>query len=114
MSVDDHELDVFRFETMLHSAQKACGSGSWEAAAGYAASALALWRGEPLADVESAALTLRESSRLSELRLQAIETKAEADLRLGRNGEVIADMERLAAVHPFREHLRALLMRAVP
>ena len=113
MSVGDQELDVARFEAMLHLAKQAHRSGSWEAAASYAAAALELWRGDPLADVGSEALTVRELPRLTELRLQAIETRADADLRLGRSDEVIAELDRIVASYPFREHLQVLLIRAL-
>jgi DNA-binding SARP family transcriptional activator/tetratricopeptide (TPR) repeat protein len=112
MSVDARELDVSRFEALLNSAKKTAVSGSWQAAASQAAEALALWRGEPLADVTSEDLALREIPRLRELRLQAAEARIEAELGLGRHGEVIAELCRLVATHPLREHLHALLMFA--
>jgi len=111
--VDPGELDVARFEALLDGARTAARGGSWEAAAEQARAALALWRGEPLADVESEALALREVPRLAELRLQAAELRTDADLRLGRHGVVIAELERMAAAHPLREHLHALLMLAL-
>ena len=49
--VDPGELDVARFEVLLEGARDAARGGSWEAAADQARAALALWRGEPLADV---------------------------------------------------------------
>ena len=111
--VDPGELDVARFEALLEGARDAARGGSWEAAADQARAALALWRGEPLADVESEALALREVPRLGELRLQAAELRIDAELRLGRHGEVIAELERMAAAHPLREHLHAQLMLAL-
>src|SRR5580704_16389786 len=111
--VDPGELDVARFEVLLEDARKAARGGSWEAAADHARAALALWRGEPLADVESEALALREVPRLAELRLQAAELRIEAELRLGRHGVVIAELERMATAHPLREHLHAMLMLAL-
>jgi DNA-binding SARP family transcriptional activator len=111
--VDPGELDVARFEVLLDGARAAARGGSWEAAADQARTALALWRGEPLADVESDALALREVPRLAELRLQATELRIGAELSLGRHGVVIAELERLAAAHPLREHLHALLMLAL-
>jgi DNA-binding SARP family transcriptional activator len=111
--VDPGELDVTRFEALLEGARDAARGGRSEAAAGQARAALALWRGDPLADVESEALTLREVPRLAELRLQAAELQADADLRLGRHGVAVAELERLAAAHPLREHLHALLMLAL-
>jgi DNA-binding SARP family transcriptional activator/tetratricopeptide (TPR) repeat protein len=111
--VDPGELDVARFEVLLDGARGDARGGSWEAAAEQARAALALWRGEPLADVESEALALREVPRLAELRLQAAELRIDAELRLGRHGVVIADLERMAAAHPLRERLHALLMLAL-
>jgi len=111
--VDPGELDVARFEAQLEGARDAAQGGSWDAAADQARAALALWRGEPLADVESEALALREVPRLAELRLQAAELRIDADLRLGRHGVVIAELERMAAAHPLREHLHAQLMLAL-
>ena len=111
--VDPAELDVARFEALLDGARTAARGGSWETAADQARAALALWRGEPLADVESEALAIREIPRLAELRLQAAELRIDAELRLGRHGVVIAELERMAAAHPLREHLHALLMRAL-
>jgi DNA-binding SARP family transcriptional activator len=111
--VDPGELDVTRFEVLLDGARNAALGGSFEAAAQQARKALGLWRGEPLADVESEALALREVPRLAELRLQAAELWIEAELRLGRHGVAIAELERMAAAHPLREHLHALLMLAL-
>src|SRR5215469_16000202 len=90
ISVDPGELDVSRFETLLGSARAAGRDGLWEQAADQAETALALWRGEPLADVDSDLLALRERPRLAELRLQALESRIDADLHLGHAGEVLA------------------------
>jgi DNA-binding SARP family transcriptional activator/Tfp pilus assembly protein PilF len=107
------ELDVFRFEALLGAARAAAGEGSWENAARQARASLALWRGEPLADVESDALALREVPRLAELRMQAVETWLHAELHLGRHAEIIAELERLTAAHPLREHLYSVWMLAL-
>ncbi len=111
--VEPSELDVTQFEAWLDGARTAARDGSWAATAEHARDALALWRGEPLADVESAALALGEVPRLVELRLQAAELRMAAELHLGRHGAVIAELERMAAAHPLRERLHALLMLAL-
>jgi DNA-binding SARP family transcriptional activator/tetratricopeptide (TPR) repeat protein len=113
ISAGEGELDVSRFAGLLASARAAARVGSWDQAAGLAGEALGLWRGEPLADIESDVLALRERPRLAELWLQATETRVEAELRLGRHAEVLAGLQRLAADHPLREHLHALLMLAL-
>lgn len=113
ISVDPGEFDVSRFEALLESARAAGESGSWDRAAERARTALELWRGEPLCDVESDSLVQREAPRLAELRLRAMETRIEADLRLGRPAEVVAELGYLIAAHPLRERLRAQLMLAL-
>src|SRR5439155_24201642 len=54
-----------------------------------------------------------EVARLEALRLTALEERLEADLALGRAGELVAELEALVAENPFREHLRAQLMLAL-
>jgi len=107
------ELDVTRFEALLKAARTAALRASWSAAADQARAALAQWRGEPLADVKSEVLSLREVPRLTELRLQAVELQLDAELHLGRHAAVIAELERMAAAHPLREHVYVLLMLAL-
>jgi len=111
--VEAGELDVSVFEARLAAARAAARDGLWETAVAEAGAGLSLWRGEPLADVPSDLLAVRDAPRLAELRLQALETRIDADLRLGRHAEVITELRRLTAAHPLREHLHAQLMLAL-
>jgi DNA-binding SARP family transcriptional activator/Tfp pilus assembly protein PilF len=113
INVEPSELDVSQFRALLKSAQSAARQGSWEAAAEQASVALTLWRGEPLADVESELLQRRDAPRLAEMLLQAEETRIDASLHLGRHAELIGDLRRLTASHPLRERFWALLMLAL-
>jgi DNA-binding SARP family transcriptional activator len=110
---DANELDVNQFEALSGAASAAARGGSWDTAATQARAALSLWRGQPLADVESEELVRREVPRLAEMRLQALETRIEADLHLGRHADLIAELRRLADDHPLREHVHAQLMLAL-
>jgi DNA-binding SARP family transcriptional activator len=111
--VEPGELDLDRFEGLLRGARTAAQEGKWTEAAEQAAAALVLWRGEPLADQGSDLLVAREGLRLSELRLQALEARINAELQLGRPGEVIGELRQLAAENPLRERLHGLLMLAL-
>jgi DNA-binding SARP family transcriptional activator/tetratricopeptide (TPR) repeat protein len=113
IGVGDGELDIARFEGLLHEGRTAARQGRWTETAGRAGAALALWRGEPLADADSDMLAAREGPRLAELRLQAAEMRIDADLHLGRHGEVIGELRQLAGAQPLRERLHALLMLAL-
>ena len=75
--------------------------------------ALAMWRGHPYADIEAHGLLDGEITRLTELRLAALENRIDADMRAGRHREVIAELDALTVEHPYRENLRALHMLAL-
>ncbi|HEX4062946.1 MAG TPA: BTAD domain-containing putative transcriptional regulator [Streptosporangiaceae bacterium] len=106
-------LDVTAFEALLQAAQTAVKAGQWDLASAKTRAALSLWRGDPLADVDSQELARREVPRLAEMRLQALEIRLDADLRLGGHQEVIPELRHLAAGYPLREHLHGLLMLAL-
>ena len=113
ISVEAGGLDAYRFEALVDTARVAARTGSWAAVAARSRDALSLWRGHPLADVDSAVLEQREVPRLVEMRLQALEARVNADLHLGCHTEVIAELRHLAGAHPLREHLHGLLMLAL-
>ena len=75
--------------------------------------ALALWRGDALADLVDEPFAASEISQLDELRLRAVELAIDADLEAGRHAEVIGELDALVAAHPFRESLHAKRMLAL-
>jgi DNA-binding SARP family transcriptional activator len=107
------ELDVSRFEELCREAGTALREHAWGGASDAAARALDLWRGDPLLDIPSEALCEQCVPRLEQLRLQALEDRAEADLHLGRHERLVPDLRDLAARHPLRERLHAQLMLAL-
>jgi DNA-binding SARP family transcriptional activator/tetratricopeptide (TPR) repeat protein len=107
------ELDLLRFRELVAAAHAAGRDGRWQSAAEQAGRALELWRGDPLADVDSELLVHRVVPPLIEMRLQAAEIKADASLRLCRHAEVIDELSQLAAAHPLRERFWGLLMLAL-
>lgn len=111
--VDAGELDVTRFAELAASSQKAAAGLAWDVAERHASAALALWRGEPLADVPAECLVSREVPRLTEARIQVVETRMDAALELGRHAEILGELRELVDRHPLREHLHAQLMLAL-
>lgn len=75
--------------------------------------AMQLWRGPPLADFTYEAFAKGDVARLEELRLEAIELRADADLALGQHLRLVGELEQLVTLYPFRERLRGQLMRAL-
>jgi DNA-binding SARP family transcriptional activator len=107
--VEPETIDLVRFERLVASAR---GLEPPERS-GRLREALALWRGEPLAEVAFEPFAVAESRRLEELRLAALEELFDAELAAGHGGHVIAELESLVGRHPLRERLRGQLMLAL-
>lgn len=75
--------------------------------------ALAWWRGPAYAEFADEHWTRAESSRLTELRLHAVERLAEARLSHGRAAEAVPDLDAHVAEHPWREDAWRLLALAL-
>jgi DNA-binding SARP family transcriptional activator/predicted ATPase/pimeloyl-ACP methyl ester carboxylesterase len=108
VSVD--EVDLARFEALVAQARTRHDPDERSARL---RDALALWRGEPLADLRGDTFAERELARLEELRLAALEDRIDADLALGRHSELVPELEPLVAEHVFRERVRGQLMLAL-
>ncbi|MBY8851661.1 AfsR/SARP family transcriptional regulator, partial [Saccharothrix sp. MB29] len=108
LRLDPEATDVARFEAhRQRAASLAPGAALKELD-----EALALWRGEALSGVPGP-FAQAQRARLAELRLVTSERRAELALESGRHAEAVADLTALAAEHPLREGLRALLMTAL-
>jgi predicted ATPase/DNA-binding SARP family transcriptional activator len=105
----EDEVDVRCFERMTADAY---ANGPLERAE-QLREALALFRGEPLADFSFDSFARSEAQRLEELRLAALEERIEADLQLGRLAETLSELESLVVEHPLRERLYGQLMVAL-
>ena len=75
--------------------------------------ALALWRGPAFGGTSDLEPLTLEARRLEELRLVCLEQRIEADLDLGRHGEVVAELQRLLEEEPLRERLWRHLVLAL-
>ena len=109
LAVEPQQIDLYRFQQLVAQARDQPPS---EAAATLR-DALGLWRGAALADVVEQPFAQRETARLEELRIAAVEDRIDADLALGRHGQLVAELEALVQQHPFRERLRGQLMLAL-
>ena len=107
------EVDVVRFEQLVAKGQRLAAGGEMAPASAVLGEALGLRRGEPLAEFTYAGFFDAERARLDELTLVAIESRAGADLGLGRHGELAGELEALCREHPLRERLWELLILAL-
>ena len=113
LRVEPDELDVEVFHRLAAEGRQAIQEGSDLAGSRLLEAALALWRGEPLAEFAYADWAQTEIGRLNELKLGVIEDWNDSQLRLGHHREVIPQLELLASQHPFREQLQRALMLAL-
>ena len=113
LRVKPGELDLALFERLLADGRRQLEEAEPRRAAATLRDALALWRGEPFADVAFESFAQAEIARLRELRIAAIEDRVEADLAIGRHHELVPELERLVADHPLREGLCGQLMLAL-
>ena len=102
------EVDADEFAALI---RQAGGAEPAEAAAAYDR-ALGLWRGDPYQEL-SCPVAAAERHRLDELRVEAVEGRAQAQLDLGRHQAAVAGLARLVAEQPLRERPHALMMLAL-
>jgi predicted ATPase/DNA-binding SARP family transcriptional activator len=102
-------VDAVEFEHELRADHRAVSDPA--AAADALGRALGLWRGEPLADV-AAPFAEAQRTRLTELRLLAVERWADAALACGQD-DLVPELEAWVSRYPLREVLWAQLIAAL-
>lgn len=105
-------LDATDFARLVDEARTAVADERFADAARAFRTALALWRGPALAAITAPAVR-RGAAVLDEQRMLAIEDRFDVELRLGRGGDLLAELTALVERHPLRERLRAQLMLAL-
>nr|BFE86255.1 hypothetical protein GCM10020093_088560 [Planobispora longispora] len=105
-------VDLGLAEDLVRAGQLARKQDDAGTAAEHLRAALDLWRGETLSGLASETMAA-EASKLEEWRLTVTEEYIDLKLAQGLGSEVITELTALVGHHPFRETLRAALMRAL-
>lgn len=113
LQIDRSCVDVHQYEELVRHGQSAFETGDDEVSAARFRAALDLWTGAPLVDVKLGPVLDIEVMRLQESRLVTVERRIDADLRLGRHSELIAELTELTARHPHHEGLHSQAMVAM-
>ncbi|WP_328938167.1 AfsR/SARP family transcriptional regulator [Streptomyces tauricus] len=102
-------VDAWRFEAAL------AGAADLPAPAALSTleEALGWWRGPAYAEFAGEDWSRAERARLAELRLQAVERRAETLLVLGRPADAVPDLDAHLTDHPWRENAWRLLALAL-
>ncbi|MBE8478324.1 AfsR/SARP family transcriptional regulator [Streptomyces justiciae] len=109
----DGQSDVRTFERLAGTGYRAMDAGDFPGAARQLREALALWSGTAFADVQAGAQLEMEIRRLEESRLCALDQRIEADLRLGRHRELLAELTVLVNRYRTHESLHGQFMLAL-
>jgi len=107
--LDAASFDLTEFERLTQEARTAPLPRSIE----LRRRALALWRGQPLANVILEGSAHNALARLDELRLTTQIELIDAELERGSDAQLVGELETLTATHPYRERLAAQLMLAL-
>ncbi len=113
LDIGADDVDAGRFEQLVAEGRRLLEEGETALASTVLGEALGLRRGEPLTEFAYAGFADAERAHLAELTLVATETRVEADLMLGRHGELAGELEALCREYPLRERLWELLMLAL-
>jgi DNA-binding SARP family transcriptional activator/pimeloyl-ACP methyl ester carboxylesterase len=110
--LDPAAIDIIRFDQLRLEGEAAHAAGNAALAAERLNAALALWRGDALAEFQEP-FARAEAARLDELYLACLESRITADLDCGRHAELVAELDLLVSRHPRREALRVHHMLAL-
>ncbi|GGQ99362.1 AfsR/SARP family transcriptional regulator [Streptomyces flaveolus] len=105
--------DVREFDRLAGAGYRAMDADDPPRAARLLREALALWSGPALTDVHTGPHLATQAKRLEESRLCALDQRIEADLRLGRHRELLAEMTVLVSRYPTHESLYGQYMLAL-
>jgi predicted ATPase/DNA-binding SARP family transcriptional activator len=113
LGVAADDVDSSAFERDVAEARRAMAESDWATASDRLETALLRWRGRCLDGIGDVGFARAHSTRLEELRLAAIEDRAECELALGRHAALASELAGVVAEHPHRERLRGQLMLAL-
>ena len=112
LAIDRDGIDAVRFERLAEQGRRELASSAADAARTLRA-ALALWRGDAFADFTFEPFVQADITRLTELRLSALEDRIGADLTLGEDRSLTGELAQLVDEHPLRERMAGQLMVAL-
>lgn len=112
LAVSADAIDSVRFEHLVRRGQHELATAPRDAARTLR-DALSLWRGDAFADFTFEPFAQADITRLTELRVSALEDRIDADLSLGEHGALVGELAKLVSEHPLRERLAGQFMTAL-
>jgi DNA-binding SARP family transcriptional activator len=103
LRAEPEAVDAWRFEVAVDTSAQLLANGKADEARVLLDDALALWRGPAYAEFAEQDWACGEAARLHEVRLLAVERRAEAALASGQAAESVPGLEAHVLAHPLRE-----------
>jgi DNA-binding SARP family transcriptional activator len=112
LAIEPERIDAVYFERLAEQGRRELATAPVDASRTLRA-ALTLWRGEALTDFTFEPFAQADITRLTELRLSALEDRIGADLSLGEHRGLAGELGQLVSEHPLRERLAGQFMVAL-
>src|ERR687895_294365 len=103
LKIDPESIDSEVFSRLVVEGKAMLHSERFEEASYLLGRALDLWRGQPMAKVDTRPGLTPHAVQLREERLSTLQLRIEADMRLGRHRELIGELKGLVAADPYNE-----------
>lgn len=113
LAVADDELDLLQFRAHLAAGERAVEAGELASGAVRLRQALELFECPVFPDLADIELLVPDLEEVEEARLYTYQDLFDVELALGRHANVVGELQRLVAQHPFRERLWASLVLAL-
>lgn len=113
LRVDPERIDSEVFSRLIGLANSLLAENRLEKASRVLGRALSMWRGQPMANVDTGPVLTRHAVQLREQRLHGLHLRIETDMRLGRHRELIGELKDLVAAEPYNEWFHARLIEAL-
>ena len=113
LCIEREQLDLSRFERLTAEGADALERREPRRAAELCRDALALWRGDALADLADESFARIAGERLGDMHIAALETWIRRSSACGRHRPLTAELDALVSAHPYRETFHAQRMLAL-
>lgn len=113
LRIEPAQVDAEVFECLVRKGRSHLEMDEPGQAATMLEEALAMWTGPALADVPVGSALEAHAISLEERRISALELRIEADIRLGRYRELVAELRLLVRAHPLNEWFHGQLIRVL-
>jgi basic membrane lipoprotein Med (substrate-binding protein (PBP1-ABC) superfamily) len=113
LELGEATLDADAFEELASMAGEAADAGDHRRTSELVREALSYWRGPVLGDVALGPAGRARAERLEQLRLHALEQRFDSELALGRDKELVGELQALVGQNPYRERFVGQLMLAL-